>query len=84
MELITFFYTGPERDPESVQSHVASDMESNQVQVRQSIYPLALSQRNDNLFQCCESGMIYSGSRNEISEFRIRIQPLLFKHNWKL
>ena len=36
--------------------------------------------------QCCGSGMISSGSESshEISEFRIRIQSILFKNIWKL
>ena len=37
--------------------------------------------------QCCRSGIIYSGSGYEISEFRIqffiRIQPIFYKHIWK-
>ena len=39
-----------------------------------------------SLYQCCGSGMIYSGSGSsyELLEFRIRIQPILLKHIWKL
>ena len=39
-----------------------------------------------SLYQCCGSGMIYSGSGSsyKLLEFRIRIQPILFKHIWKL
>ena len=32
--------------------------------------------------QCCESGMIYSGSGYDFLEFRIGILPMLFKHIW--
>ena len=34
--------------------------------------------------QCCGSGMFYSGSSFEFLVFRIRIQPMLFKHIWNL
>ena len=38
------------------------------------------------VINCVGSGMIYSlsGSSYEILEFRIRIQPTLFEHIWKL
>ena len=34
--------------------------------------------------QCCESGMIYSGSASRYDFLVIRILPMLFKHIWKL
>ena len=65
-----------------------------------SLYVCLKMSLNVTLKQCCESGMIYSGSGSS-SEFsgmiysgsrqkfrlgsmRIRIQPLVFKYIWKL